>query len=555
MRCRWSCCRKGKPLRSIAEILVHRAEASPDRRAYLFLDDNGEEEHGLSCRQVLDGAGSVAGALAGYPAQARILIALPTSPEFCHVFYGCMLANKVAVPIPIPNAHRLEAVLKVAVECQASCIVVATPLWRGVRKALDSAGIAGVDVLCPDDLLGGAPARAVLPGPADLALLQFTSGSTASPKGVKITHAHIIANERMICESFRHTGSSTVVGWAPLHHDQGLIGNLIQPLYVGAPCVLMAPTTFLRKPRLWLQAISAYSAHTSGGPNFCYDLCVARISDADCASLDLSSWRVAFNGAEPISAATLRRFAARFSPCGFRAEAFFLCYGMAEASLYVSGGHAEASWFDESRCERELPPIHSGRPHPDMSVVLRRMDGVPGADGAQEICIEGPNVTSGYWGGQAADSFFEHEGKRYFRTGDLGRIDDGKVVVTGRAKELMIVRGRNIHPYDIERTIAGTHEAFLPGACAVISVGPFDSQHVVAVQEIERTARRTLDYDLIAGDVRKNVVRQHDVQLKRVLFAAPGFIPKTSSGKIRRALLAQHLQDADLAHGKIIATT
>lgn len=540
---------------SVADIVVHRAEASPDRRAYLFLDVNAEEEHEVSCQQLLASASSVAGTLGRYPKQARILIALPTSPEFCHVFYGCMLANKVAVPIPIPNAHRLEAVLKIVAECETSCIVVVPSQRRGLRAALDRAGIGSVDVLCHDDLLGGAPARLVLPAPADIALLQFTSGSTASPKGVKITHANILANERMICESFRHTESSTVVGWAPLHHDQGLIGNLIQPLYIGAPCVLMAPTTFLRKPHLWLQAISTYSAHTSGGPNFCYDLCVARVSDADCQGLNLSSWQVAFNGAEPISTATLRRFAARFSPHGFHADAFFLCYGMAEASLYVSGGHAEASWFEESRGEHELPPIHSGRAHADMSIVLRRREEAPSADDADEICIAGPNVTSGYWGGHAADSFFENEGRRYFRTGDLGRFDEGRVVVTGRAKEVMIVRGRNIYPYDIERTIAGTHEDFLPSACAVIAVGPLDSQYVVAVQEIDRTARHALDYELIAGDVRKNVVRQHDVQLKRVLFAAPGFIPKTSSGKIRRALLAQHLQDADLAHNKIIATT
>ncbi|MBA3771425.1 MAG: fatty acyl-AMP ligase [Ramlibacter sp.] len=540
-------------MHSIAEIIVLRAEASPDRRAYLFLDDNAGEEHELSCRQLLEGAGSVAGALARYPKQARILIALPTSPEFCHVFYGCMLANKVAVPIPIPNAHRLEAVLKIVVECQTSCIVVVPSLRRGLRAALDSAGIRSVDVLCHDDLRGSAPARLVLPAPTDIALLQFTSGSTTSPKGVKITHANIIANERMICESFRHTESSTVVGWTPLNHDQGLIGNLIQPLYVGASCVLMAPTTFLRKPRLWLQAISTYSAHTSGGPNFCYDLCIARISDADCQGLDLSCWQVAFNGAEPISAATLRRFATRFSPYGFRADAFFLCYGMAEASLYVSGGYAETLWFEEAREVHELPPIHSGRPHPDTSIVLRRMDEAPSVDDAEEICIAGPNVTSGYWGGQAADSFFEQDGRRYFRTGDLGCLDDGRLVVTGRAKEVIIVRGRNIHPYDIERTIVETHEAFLPSACAVIAVGPPDSQYVIAVQEIERTARHALDYNAIAGEVRKSVVRKHDVQLKRVLFAAPGFIPKTSSGKIKRTLLAQHLQHSDLAHSGIIA--
>ncbi|KDP88106.1 hypothetical protein CF70_032575 [Cupriavidus sp. SK-3] len=529
--------------------MIERAEARPEDTAYIILDDHGEEAQRLTYARLLAGAAEVAHAVARHGAQARIVIALPTSVEFCLTFYGCLLAGSVAVPIPVPNVHRFEAVLRIVSGCEASCIVTLPSLLAGLRQALDEAGMAWVNVMTYDALIAGIAAPYRMPSANQVALLQYTSGSTAAPKGVIVTHGNIIANEVMIQAAFRHSAATTVVGWAPLHHDQGLIGNMIQPLFAGCRCVLMAPMTFLRAPHLWLQAISRYAAHTSGGPNFCYDLCVSRVSDDRCHGLDLSSWQLAFNGAEPISASTLRRFADKFEPYGFRFESFFLCYGLAEASLYVSGAHAAASM--RALVDADDAPVHGGVPHPDMSLLLR-----PASSAAQEqeICIAGPNVTSGYWGSQGGDLFFEADGKSYLRTGDTGYLKDGYLYVTGRAKEVLIIRGRNVYPYDIERTVTATHEAFLPGACAVIAIGAQENQEIVAVQEVERTARHALDYDTIAASVRRNVVRQHDVLIKRVVFAKPGFIPKTTSGKVKRAQLAIGLPDIADANPKIIAT-
>jgi acyl-CoA synthetase (AMP-forming)/AMP-acid ligase II len=552
-------------LQTIANLLHEQAQARPDAIAYTFLDGTGEPAGQRSFSQLLQEAHDAGAALAHYPAQARIVIALPTSAQFCAVFYGCMLGGKVAVPTPLPNVHRFGAVLQIVAQCQASCIVTIPSLLPGLRLALQEAGLADVQVCDYDGLLSGGGTVLTPPTADDIALLQFTSGSTAAPKGVIITHANILANETMIYSAFGHSAQSTVVGWVPLHHDQGLIGNLIQPLYAGSHCVLFDPLTFLRTPLLWLKTISRYGAHTSGGPNFAYDLCVNRIKPDDCAGLDLSSWRLAFNGAEPVNAATLRRFAEKFGPYGFRAGSFFVCYGLAEATLYVSGSHVAAAVFEGSQADAQAAlPLSAGRPHPQISILLRPQQSAEATMTGEEICIAGPSVSRGYWGARSPESFFEHEGKHYLRTGDIGHLQQGQLHIAGRAKELMIIRGRNVYPYDLERTITASHDVFLENACAVIALDMHDEhgqslgQEVVAVQEVQRSVRHALDYNEMAGLIRKKVVRQHDVLLKRILFAKPGFIPKTSSGKIKRNELAASLVGMGTAHAsafaKIIAT-
>ena len=544
-------------METVATLLCERAQATPDATAYTFLDHHGEISEELRFDKLFERAKIISAALAHYPPQTRIVIALPTSAQFCAVFYGCMLSGKIAVPTPLPNVHRFGAVLQIVAECQADCIVTIPALLPGLRLALQQAGLTTVAVRDYADLQQASDAQVMMPTAHDIALLQFTSGSTAMPKGVIISHANIMANEKMIYAAFGHSAQSTVVGWVPLHHDQGLIGNLLQPLYAGSHCILLDPLSFLRAPQCWLQAISRYRAQTSGGPNFGYDLCVTRIREEHCTALDLSSWTLAFNGAEPINPATLRRFADKFGPYGFRMKHFFVCYGLAEASLYVSGAHVENA---------DATAIHAGYPHPEMSVLLRprqeqeqeqrekqEADQDTPQEG-EEICIAGPNVTRGYWGGRDDDAFFEHDGKRYLRTGDLGYIKNGCLTIAGRAKELMIIRGRNVYPYDLERTILASHPMLLDNACAVLTLDTDGEQEVVAVQEVTRTARHTLDYNEIAALVRKNVVRQHDVFLKLILFTQPGFIPRTSSGKIKRNQLAANLREIGGTNEKIITT-
>ena len=532
---------------TINDLIAQHSVKQGQDTAFIFLDDHGQETDQITYADIFKQAGSFAGGLASYEAQARIVIILPTSLDFPAVLLGCFLAGKIAVPLAIPSNHRVSEMLAMLNDCQPSCIVTTRAIRSVLRLKLSDTQWHSLEILAVEELT--SEGDYVHPRVAEdaIALLQYTSGSTSSPKGVIITHSNIMANEQMINDAFGLDRATTVVGWTPLHHDQGLVGNLLQPLYAGTKCVLMPPIAFLRSPLLWLETITKYRAHTSGGPNFAYDLCVSRYrSPGDARNLDLSSWKIAFNGAEPISASTIRRFSETFEPHGFSPEAIFPCYGMAEATLFVSGGPAgkgaaflEASRPGENRGGSEL--VCSGLVHKDVSVLIYRTPGDEPSSDTGEICIAGPNVTTGYWNRQSDDFIFdENSGIRYLRTGDIGFLRDEGLYITGRRKEMMIVHGRNVYPYDIERTIAHSHEHFQRGGCAVFSfVREGIGEEVFAVQEVERAARHKLLYEEVAGIVKKNVVRHHDVMLKRLYFVTPGFIPRTTSGKIKRTQLAK----------------
>lgn len=543
---------------TIAQVLVQRADAIAGEVAYIFLDDKGVETTRITYAELRARADAFAAVLSRYPRQSRVLLVLPTCVDFPIAFFGCVRAAQIAVALPVPNPHRMAAVRAIVDDCAPSAVVTTSALRAHLAQALAASGCGTLDVLTVDDR-AAEPQVVRAATIDDVALLQYTSGSTSRPKGVTITHANVMANQRMIYQGFGHVDGLTVVGWAPLYHDQGLIGNLLQPLYIGGKCILMAPLTMMHKPLLWLKAISQYRAHTSGGPNFAYDLCVERYKPSECESLDLSCWKRAFNGAEPISGRTLQRFTRTFRPHGFTPASFLPCYGLAEATLYVSGvalAHVPAQLQALERAAETDSDftVTCGRIHPDVTVLLRPVDGVT-ESGAGEICMHGKNVTPCYWNDRDRDAFFTDEsGRRYLRTGDVGYVASGQLFVTGRIKELLIVRGRNVYPYDIERTISDSHQAFLKHGCAVfVAPSTAGAGDVVAVQEVERTARTKLDYEALAGIVRRNVARQHDVMLKRLYFTPPGFLPKTSSGKIQRALLAaQWAQGAP--QGKILAS-
>lgn len=528
---------------TIVDVLARRADSMGDDTAYIFLDDRGEETARISYGELHARTEAFAATLSRYPRQSRILLILPTCIDFPVAFFGCLRAGQIAVSIPVPNPHRMAAVRAIIADCTPSAVVTTAALRASLKQALTASERGALDVLTVEDV--ATPTAAKQAGAAnDIALLQYTSGSTSLPKGVTITHTNIMANQRMIRQGFGHRDGVTVVGWAPLYHDQGLIGNLLQPLYIGGKCILLTPMAMLRSPLLWLKTVSRYRAHTSGGPNFAYDLCVERYKPAECDALDLSHWKRAFNGAEPISLRTLRRFTRTFRPHGFVPGSFFLCYGLAEATLYVSGAALEQCppQLDAVEHDNEASDftITGGHIHPDVSVLLRPVERVDAPHAGGEICLHGPNVTPGYWNQREPDSFFtDASGRRYLRTGDIGYVADGQLFVTGRIKELLIVRGRNVYPYDIERTISESHHAFRKQGCAVfVATSDTDKADIVAVQEVERTARTKLDYEALAGVVRRNVARQHDVMLKRLYFTPPGFVPKTSSGKIQRTLLA-----------------
>jgi acyl-CoA synthetase (AMP-forming)/AMP-acid ligase II len=391
-----------------------------------------------------------------------------------------------------------------------------------------------------------------------LAFLQYTSGSTGTPKGVMVSHGNILHNEQMIQKAFGHTEKTIVLGWLPFHHDMGLIGNVLQPLYLGRPCILMSSMAFMLKPVRWLQAISRYQATTSGGPDFAYDLCIRKITPEQRETLDLSSWEVAFTGAEPIRADTLERFTATFAPYGFRSEAFYPCYGMAEGTLMVSGGLKTAMPILKTVREEAMGQnlvisakkrdagsrilvgcgktlenqlIAIANPH-----TLRRCP----AGEVGEIWVSGKSVAQGYWNrfDQTAQIFHAYladtgEGP-FLRTGDLGFLQDGELFVTGRLKDLIIIRGRNYYPNDIELTVQESNPALLPASGAVFVVEKDGEKQVVVVQEVERQFLRRLDINGVIADIREAVLQHHELRVHNVILVKTGSIPKTSSGKIQR---------------------
>jgi amino acid adenylation domain-containing protein len=390
-----------------------------------------------------------------------------------------------------------------------------------------------------------------------LAFLQYTSGSTATPKGVMVSHGNLLHNEELIRRVFRQTEDSIIVGWLPMYHDMGLIGNVIQPLFLGARCILFTPTMFLQQPYRWLEAISRYRATTSGGPNFAYDLCVERISAEERATLDLSSWTTAFNGAEPIRAETLARFADAFGPCGFRAEAFHPCYGLAEATLLVTGklepalpsiGAVEAKALESNRVIQSSPDVEGARllvgcgnvEFGQRIVVVNpesRVECMP--DEVGEILVSGPSVAQGYWNQPEATEEIFHtrvantgDDTQFLRTGDLGFIKDGELFITGRLKDLIIIRGRNHYPQDIERTVELSHIALRHGCGAAFSIEVSGEERLVVVQELK--SHRASNANEAITRIRAAISDEHELAVFVVVLIKTATIPKTSSGKVRR---------------------
>jgi 8-amino-7-oxononanoate synthase/acyl carrier protein len=375
------------------------------------------------------------------------------------------------------------------------------------------------------------------------------------PKGVMLTHSNLMHNSAMITYAFEHSRSGSGCFWLPLYHDMGLIGGILQPLYMGRPNTLMSPTHFLQKPVRWLQAISQSRSTISGGPNFAYDLCAEKVSAEQKRTLDLSSWSLAFNGAEPVRADTIERFSRAFAECGFRREAFYPCYGLAEATLIVAGGYKQSAAvvrsFQAAALEKhDVTPAEPGSPGSralvgsggnllDQNIVIADPDSFEpcGSNHVGEIWVSGPSVAQGYWRREeATQETFQarlRDGRGPFlRTGDLGFLSDGELFVTGRLKDLIIIRGVNYYPQDIERAVDQAHPKVKNGTGAAFAVGDPGAERLVVVQETERG--RNLDVAEIIGAIRRRIAADFELAVSAVVLLKPGSIPKTSSGKIQR---------------------
>jgi amino acid adenylation domain-containing protein len=562
------------PGSTLVEILRYRASHQPERLAYTFLLDGEQGAEQLTYSQLDQQARAIGSVLQASKAGGeRALLLYPPGLNYVAAFFGCLYAGVIAVPAYPPRLNRSVVRLQaITADAQPALVLGTTSTLSHFKRGIVQAPeLERLPCLATDDLSIEAAENWYDAGALsdDLAFLQYTSGSTSTPKGVMVSHGNLMHNERMIQLACEHDAGSTFAGWLPLYHDMGLIGNVLQPLYIGAHSVLMSPVAFLQKPARWLQAISDYKAHTSGGPNFAYDLCVRKITPAQRETLDLSSWRVAFNGAEPIRPQTLEAFAASFEPQGFNRRAFMPVYGLAEGTLFISGaakqagyvaGKFEAGALKQNRVVAAAADnadgqqlASSGRVCSEHEVVIVDPESSQRCDAGQvgEIWVGGASVAQGYWGRaeetvRAFQAFVAGTGEGPFlRTGDLGFLQHGELFVTGRLKDLIIIRGRNLYPQDIELTVEQSHPALKLGSGAAFAVDVNGEERLVIVQEVEREHRHAKT-DGILRIIREQVGEQHEVEIYAVALIKPGSIPKTSSGKIQRHACRQKFLEGSL---------
>jgi acyl carrier protein len=565
---------------TLIDLLGWRATHQPEREAYTFLGDGEAEESSVNYRELERQAQYVASRLqsAGVAAGERVLLLYPPGLEYVAAFLGCLYAGVIAVPAYPPRLGRPTSRLQaIAADSKATVALTTTHILSNLERRLAHAPeIKSLLWLATDD--GKDSAREWHPPEIDgstLAFLQYTSGSTAAPKGVMVTHGNLLHNLAMIYHGVGHTPLSQMVSWLPPYHDMGLIGGVLQPLYGGFPAALMPPVSFLQRPLGWLRAISRLGADTGGGPNFAYDLCASKITPEERATLDLSSWTVAFNGAEPIRQETLERFAATFAPCGFRREAFYPTYGLAEATLIVSGNSKATPPVELSvegaGLERDRVVVASagkkgtrtlvgcGRVLADQQIAVVDPESLARCPNDQvgEIWVSGPSVAKGYWDRpedteHAFQAYLADTGEGPFlRTGDLGFLHDEELFVTGRLKDLIVIRGLNHYPQDIEQTVERSHVALRPDGCAAFSVTSDEGEQLVVVQELERRYVRNADVSEVFAAVRRAVAEHHELQVHAIVLVRTGSIPKTSSGKIQRRATRAAYADGSLA---VVAT-
>lgn len=568
------------PTTNVVDVLRYRANCQPDLTGYTFLIDGETKAVSLTYEALDLQARAIAARLQSYNAQgSRALLLYPSGLEFIAAFLGCLYAGVTAVPAYPPQNQNRQRLQTIVADAQATFALTTAALLPESKMQFENAqgAFSHLYWIATDTLETSAAEEWKTPqieGDA-IALLQYTSGSTGVPKGVMVTHHNLIHNATMIQDCFQDGADSIGVSWLPPYHDMGLIGGILQPLSIGRPMILMSPTAFLRKPVRWLQAISRYRATTSGGPNFAYDLCVNKITPADCEALDLGSWQIAFNGAEPIRPQTLEAFSNAFQGCGFHRSAFYPCYGMAEATLMVTG------------CTRMHPPVvctvdaialkdkqailveHSlqtaqtimscGQARREKKVVIVDPNTLePCVDSTVgEIWVSSLSVAQGYWNQpqeteRVFNAYFQnaqsntHEGP-FLRTGDLGFIQSGELFVTGRLKELIIIRGRNHYPHDIEWTVQSSHAALRSGGGAAFSVETNGVERLVIVQEVERSAVRQLAAEEVFAKLRRAISENHHLQVYAIALLKPGSIPKTSSGKIQRTECRTRFMEGSLA--------
>ncbi|MDR0870684.1 MAG: aminotransferase class I/II-fold pyridoxal phosphate-dependent enzyme [Planctomycetaceae bacterium] len=563
---------------NLVQLVQYQALVQPDKPAFIYLPDGADNEIVLTNAELDRRVKSIAAHLQRQNLFGeRALLLYPPGLEFIIAYFACLYAGVIAVPLYPPRKNRAMLRIQMVEESAKAKIVLATAdiIARSATMLDDTPALKALPWIATDSAVSSGTCSEddwTMPpiNSETLAFLQYTSGSTGDPKGVMLTHGNLLHNSHLIHQGFEHTRTDVGVYWLPSYHDMGLIGGIIQPLYCGRPNIFMPPLTFLTRPFRWLKAITKYKGTTSGGPNFAYDVCIRQIKEEQLDELDLSSWKVAFNGAEPVLAETMEAFARKFERCGFRYEAFYPCFGLAEGTLIVSGGFVAekpvVKNFDAAQLAKGLalevvpptaqqsmplmrrlvsnghnilPEQHVAIAEPETCVELP--DGQIG-----EIWVSGPSVAQGYWerpditeytfhATMTQSPYPAHLEVNWMRTGDLGFLLNGELFVTGRIKDLLIIRGVNIYPQDIERTVQKVAPVLRPLCGAAVMVPDAHKEKLVIIQEVDRKFKGDNPDENVRlfSAICKAVAAEHEVPAEGIALIQQGTIPKTSSGKIQ----------------------
>ena len=549
------------PFCLFSEILPAHALVKPNAKAYTFLKDDTQAVSISYLELELAASRIATELLRRRNGNGSVLLLFPPGLDFIKAFVACALAGSPSVPLSVPRARQsLSGLENIARDCGAN-VVLCTQAISGTVKSRIPEGsflnqLQWIDV-SELDYSEYKPFRASPSHPSAPVFLQYTSGSTGRPKGVEVSNQNLLHNLRNIASIFNFTEGAKTVSWLPHFHDMGLVGSILTSLYAGVPCILLSPNDFIQKPYRWLKAISEYGGTLAGAPNFAYDLCVSKIPEEEIGTIDLGSWRVAWNGAETIRASTLSAFAQRFRKVGFSEKAFAPCYGLAEATLMVTGcgPHSENSIISITRSSHlsgesvevvAMPSsetnelVGCGKSFPDQSVRIAHANSLISLPDRQvgEIMVKGPSISKGYWNNKETSApVFDHilDGETGFlRTGDLGFLHEGELFVVGRVKETMKLNGKTFYPYDIEFTAFESSPCLKKNGAAAFSIQGDDGELLVVVCEIRRDRLKVFDGEAIRKAVAKALFDEHNVPVHDFVLIGPALMPTTSSGKIKR---------------------
>jgi acyl-CoA synthetase (AMP-forming)/AMP-acid ligase II len=544
----------------LVELLERQCQRYPEQTGFRFLTDGENISDELTLGQLLSKARGLAANLQKrYPAGSRLMLVFDTGPEFVVAVWGTILAGMIAVPTaPPPSSRYRERLVGIAHDATPAAVLSTAKIAKRSRTVTEELS-KSCEWHLFEELVGpetGWSDPGV--GPDTPCMLQYTSGSVSEPRGVIIRHSNLLANIRMIHAVLAENnptgvGTDTLVSWLPVHHDMGLVGGVLTPPVLGRESILMPPLIFMQKPIRWLQALSRHRATISAAPSFAFELCARRVGPEDLAQLDLSCWSLCFNGAEPIQPDSIDRFVETFACTGFRRDVIVPTYGLAEATLLVSAGHRRkparllaADTLQEPALPVKTPPARSRRlascGPPRLGLIVKIVDRTSGQSLPEgvvgEIWVSGTSVATSYWNKpiETAETFDQRlSGDRasYLRTGDLGFLLDSELFVTGRVKDLILIRGKNYYPQDLESTVQAAHEQLAAHSGAAFSIEVDGEERLVVVQEVDRRAG-PLNHAHLFRLVRGALIEGDGVDLHCLLLIRPGSLPRTTSGKVQR---------------------